>query len=369
MNFYDSLSFNWSFARFYGLNYFTNHQNKLQITRKSFIKGIIPGISFVLSSIIGLYTVRMKETNNQSFDIGSILLIVGQIGIVVQFTNGAVILLLAFFRRKELIKFYETVYKLDDVLVNKLEINLEYKKMKNVSSTRLSLAQLAFFIISFIIDCVQVQVSNESYILVLIIYNYSAGLNVMGSSEYLNGSKIIKYRFKSLNELLATSQVITANDLEKMIQCHLTLNGLITSMNKIYGSRQLSSITNDFVIIVVQLYSFFLAIDYNFNDDLYVKFLYGSLALPLLMSKIYFTSTTCQKVLSHKNKFGRLLKKFENSKHKESLEVSFLVNIYLIKNKNSKANRLFFFFRLTIFDYMNFILIISLQHLIFSTLM
>lgn len=321
MNFYDSLTFNWSFATFYGINYFTNHQNELKITTKSFIKGIIPGISFVLLSIIGMYLVRPEETDYQSFDIGSILFIVGQIGVFVQFTNGVIILMVAFFKRKELIKLYETLYELDDVLINTLDIKLNYKKMKKISTTRLCMVQLAFFIISCIID--YVHTSNESYILLLIIYNYSAGINVMGSIEYINGLKIIKSRFKSINELLATSQNIPAHDLETMFECHLTLNGLITRMNEIYGSRQLSSITNDFVIIVVQLYSFFVAIDNSFSDNLYVKFLYGSLMLPLLMSKLYITSTNCQKVLIHKKKFGKLLKKFENSK--KFIEVSYLV--------------------------------------------
>lgn len=324
MNFYDSLAFIWSFAKFYGLNYFTNHKNELKITTKSFITAIIPGISFFLLSIIGIYAIRPEETDYQSVGINTILYIVGQIGVFVQFTNGIIIIIMAFFHRKELIKFYETVYGLDDVLINKLEIKLDYKKLQIISIARLSMAQLSFFIISCIID--YVHATNESYIVILVIYSYSAGTNVMNSIEYINCAKIIKIRFKSLNKLLDTTQVISANDLEIMIECHLTLNGLITRMNEIFGSRQLSSITNDFVIIVVQLYSFFVAIDNNFNDVLIVKFLYGSLMLPSLMGKIYFTSTNCQKVQSQKNKFGKLLKKFENSK--VSMEVSYLVNTF-----------------------------------------
>lgn len=321
MNFYDSLEFNWSFARFYGLNYFTNQQKHLKITTKSFITAIIPGIIFILASIIGINIVRPDESDYQSFDIGSILFIVGQIGVFVQFTNGVLILLIAFFHRKELIQFYEKVYELDDVLQNKLEINLDYKKMQKISSIRLIMAQLTFLIISIIID--YVHASNESYILILLIYSYSSGINVMGSLEYINCAKIIKYRFKSLNELLTTTKAVTGNQLETMIKCHLTLNELITKINEIFGSRQLSSITNDFVIIVVQLYSYFVAIDNNFSDVLYVKFLYGSLMLPSLMGKLYFTSTNCQKVQSHKKKFGKLLKKLENSM--VSMEVTHLV--------------------------------------------
>lgn len=327
MNFYDSLEFSWSFARFYGLNYFTNHQTILKITTKSFITAIIPGISFILTSIIGIHVVRPEETDYQSFDIGSILFIVGQIGVFVQFTNGLLIIMIAFFQRKELIQFYKTVYELDDVLQNKLEINMNYKKMQKISGIRLFMAQFVFFIISCIID--YGHASNKSYILILLIYSYSAGINVMCSLEYINCAKIIKFRFKTLNELLATTNAVTAFQLETMIECHLMLNELITKMNEIFGSRQLSSITNDFVIIVVQLYSFFVAIDNNFSDDLYVKFLYGSLMLPSLMGKLYFTSTNCQKVQSHKIFFGKLLKKLENST--VSMEVYHLViilNIY-----------------------------------------
>lgn len=359
MNFYDSLSFNWSFSRFYGLNYFTNDHNKLKITKKSFTKAIIPGISFILLSFVGMFTVRAEQSDYQSFGITSLLFVVGQLGVFVQFTNGLIIMIVACLNRKGLLTFYETVFELDDILVNQLKIELDYRKMKSISSTRLS--QLVFLIIICIID--YVHASNSSYIIMLAIYSFSIGTNVMNSLEYINAAKIIKFRFKLLNKLIATTHDINPHDLETMMKCHFTLNDLITSMNEVFGSRQLSSITNDFVIIVVQLYSFFVAIDNNFNDVLYVKFLFGSLMLPSLMSKLYFTSTNCQKALSYKNKFGKLLKKFECLK--VTTEVSYLVYIFFLQF-NIFSNLIKLIFRLITFDCMNSKQIIDLQHFIFS---
>lgn len=326
MNFYDSLTFNWSFSRFYGLNFFTYEHNELKITTKSFIKALIPGIILILLSFVGIFTIRADENDYQSFGLSSLLFVVGQIGVFVQFMNGVIIMIMAYVNRKGLITFYETVFELDDILVNKLKMNLDYRKMKSVSSTRLSSAQIVFLIIICIID--YVHASNASYIIMLIIYSFAIGTNVMNSLEYINATKIIKFRFKLLNKLIATTQDIKPDDLEIMIECHFTLNGLITSLNEVFGSRQLTSITNDFVIIVVQLYSFFVAVDNDFNDVLYVKFLFGSLMLPSLMGKLYFTSMNCQKALSHKNKFGKLLKKFESSN--VTKEVSYLVFIFCI---------------------------------------
>lgn len=157
----------------------------------------------------------------------------------------------------------------------------------------------------------------------LVFYSYAAGTNIMSSFEYINGTKIIKIRFKLLNDVLIRTENINPTDLEIMIKCHITLNELITNMNKIYGSRQLSSITNDFVIIIVQLYSFFVSIDNSFHDGLYVKFIFKSLMMPTLITKIYFTAMNCQQVLSNKTDFGKLLRRFENSKISE--EVSHLV--------------------------------------------
>lgn len=327
MNFYDSLTYIWGFGRLYGLNYFTNHKNELKITNISFIRSLIPGISFILISLIGLFIIRPNESEYQVFG-RDVMYVVGRIGVIVQFTACIIIFVTSFTHRKDLMKFYEAVYELDNILLNNLEINLDYRKMKINGRKRLFSVQTGFCIVSCIID--YAYTSNASYIIILVVYSYSAAVNIINSLEFINCAKIIKIRFKLLNDLLITTKVLTPNDLEIMIKCHVTLNGLICNLNEIYGSRLLFSITNDFVIIISQLYSFFVTIDTSFNDSLHVKYLYGSLMLPSLMAKLYFTSTNCQKALSNKNNFGKSLRKFENSKM--TMEISYMVIRYFINN-------------------------------------
>lgn len=321
MNFYDSLTYNWGFERLYGLNYFTNHHNELKITTFSFIRSLIPGISFIGIFFFGILNLRVEETDYQASHVDNVVYVVGRLGIVVQFTTCLIIFLASFVHRKDLIKFYETVYGFDSILSKKLRINLNYRKMKQICRRRLFIVHTGFSIISVIID--YSYASNESYIPILIVYSYSAAVNIINSFDFINCGKIIKIRFKSLNDLIIQTNHLTVNDLKIMIECHLTLNGLITNINQIYGTRLLSSITNDFAIILVQLYSFFISIENSFDDGLYKKFLYGSLMLPSLMAKLYFVSTNCQKIVSNKKDFGKLLRKFENSKI--TVEMSHLV--------------------------------------------
>lgn len=321
MNFYDSLTCNWVFGRFYGLNYFTNHQNELKITTLSLIRSLIPGLSFIGILLIGLFNLRPEESDYQATHVDNVVYVVGRIGILVQFTTCLIIFVASFVHRKDLIHFYETVYGFDSILLNKLRVNLDYKKMKKISSRRLFSVHVGFFIVSSIID--YAYASNESYIPILIVYSYSAAVNIINSLDFINCGKIIKIRFKSLNDLIITTKAVTEIDLKLMIECHLILNELIDQINQIYGSRLLASITNDFVIILVQLYSFFVTIENSFVDGLYAKFLYGSLMLPSLMAKLYFTSTNCQKALNNKKDFGKFLRKLENSNM--SMEMACLV--------------------------------------------
>lgn len=317
MNFYNSLTYVWSYGRIYGLYYFTNHQNELKITNKS----LIPGICFILLTLYGYHIIIPDERDYHG--IQNIFIIVAQVGTSVQFLNCFVIFIMSFIHRKGILQFYERVNELDDILFNKLDIILDYKKMQFKSTFRLIMLQCGFFIISSVID--YFYASNQSYILLLLIYNYSAGSGLVSALEYITCTKIIKLRLKLLNELLIRCDHINPTDLEVMIECHFTLSGLIINLNEIYGLRQLSSITNDFAIIIVNMYSFFVSIN---NDFVYRKFLFGALMLPYLMSKIYFLVSNCQIVLINKNNFGKLLKKFENSK--TSTEVSYLVYRYFV---------------------------------------
>lgn len=231
-----------------------------------------------------------------------------EIGIVCQFMNCVVILIMSFIHRKTVIKLYEKIYALDEILLTKLEIYLDYKKMKLFTTIRMFGTHFGLCFISAIID--YVYASNTSYILLLLIYNYTSGCGLMNSLEFNNCTRIIKFRFKLLNDLLLKQfECIKPNDLEIMIKCHFKLNELINDVNEIYGIKQLSTITNDFVVIIVNMYAFLVSIENNFGEFGYVKFLFGSLMLPSLTTKLYFTVTNCQQALSNKKYFGQLLKK------------------------------------------------------------
>lgn len=324
MNFYDSQSLVWPIGRFFGLYYFKNHQNELKITNYSVILALIPGVCFLLLAIIGILNLVPDEGDMEVFGIGFIFLLVSRIGIVVQLMNCVVIFTMSFVHRNGVLMFYQNINELDGILINKLKIKLNYKKMKIRSSVRLASLEIGFIIISFIID--YVSATNKSYILIVLLYNFTAGSGLTSAYEYIHCTKMIKCRLESLNVVLRTERINSKN-LEIMIKCHFTLHRLIIKMNKIYGLRQLSSITNDFVIILVQLYSYFVSIE-NGWQFVYVKYLIGSLMLPYLMAKLFFMSTCCQQVLSNKKKFGNLLKKLENLKTVDE-EISSLVYLLL----------------------------------------
>lgn len=91
MNFYDSLTYVWAFGRIYGLNYFTNNQNVLKITNNSFMASLIPGISFILLSLFGMHILIPDKSDYQLYSVTSVILVVEQIGIVMQFMNCFVI--------------------------------------------------------------------------------------------------------------------------------------------------------------------------------------------------------------------------------------------------------------------------------------
>lgn len=323
MNFYDSQIYIWSLGRFFGLYYFTNHQNELKITNNSVISALVPGICLVLITIYGIANLIPDE--KEVLGIGTIFLVVSQIGIMMQFMNCVVIFIMSFIHRKGVMIFFKKINELDDILIKKLKINFDYKKMKTISSTRMIGLEIGLIIICFIIN--YFTISNNSYIIIVLIYNYAAGSGLTSAMEYIHCTKMVKFRFESLNDILRTHN-INPKDLKTMIECHYTLNGLITKMNAIFGLRQLSSITNDFVIILVQLYSFFVSIENDFRHFIYVKFLIGSLMIPYLVAKIFFMSTNCHTVLNNKKKFGNLLKRIENLRTTDEDIFSLVYTLY-----------------------------------------
>lgn len=326
MNFYDSLIYVWCFERLYGLNYLTNQQNELKITNNSFIRSLIPGTFFVILTFFGIYIYIPEENDSKLNGIGSIILVVGQIEIIVQYMNCSLMFILSFIHRKKTLRLYEKINELDEILLNKLEIYLDYSEMKKSSTRRLIGTHFGLCILSSIID--YAYASNKSYILLLLIYNYSSGSALTNSLELNNFARIIKFRFKKLNHLLIKKfEYIDPYELEIMIKCHSTLNELINDINEIYGLKQLSAITNDFLIIIVNMFAYLVSIKNNFSEFNSVRFLFGSIMLPSLMSKLYFTSHNCQKAVKNKNNFGKLLKNLNHLKMTE--EVSHLVCISL----------------------------------------
>lgn len=320
MNFYESLTFIWSFGNFFGVNYQISHNNELKISNKSLLIGIL----FILLSIIGVFIVQPEEDDYKFItSTTSILYIVIQFGLVLQYGNTIFILVISFIQRKQMLKFYKTVFELDIVLQNSLRVNHNYVKMRYKSSKNLLQIFGILIVVSFIID--YFYAGNLTYVPILIINNFTDGLAIMSSLEYYYCTKIIQRRFKALNKLIVNTQKLIPNELDIMITCHYKLNYLISLINKIFGFKLLLSITNDFGTIIIQLYSFFISVDNNFDDFVYMKFLSGALMTPILITKIVSTVKSCHTTIALKNNFGKHLKK--KNYLKINGPVSILVNI------------------------------------------
>lgn len=307
MNFYDSLTYIWSFGQFFGVNYLISHNNELKFTNKSLLTVII----FLLLSIIGVFIVQPEEDDYKFISsTTSILYIVIQLGMVLQYGNTILILVISFIQRKQISKFYKNVNDLDIVLQKSLKVNHNYERMRYESSRNLCQIFGTLIVVSFVID--YFYAGNLTYVPILIINNFTDGLAIISSVEYYYCTKIIQKRFKALNKLITKSESIKPNELELMITCHYKLNYLISLINKMFGLKQLLSITNDFGIVTIQLYSFFISVDNNFDDFVYMKFLSGALMTPILVTKIVVVAKSCHETIAVKNKFGKLLKKFKN---------------------------------------------------------
>lgn len=316
MNFYDSLTYIWSFGQFFGINYLINHNDELKITNRSLITGII----FISLTIIGVVIVQPEE-DDVKFITGStsILYIVIQFGLFLQFGNTIFILVISLIQRKEILRFFKTIFELDIVLQESLQVNHNYERMRYKSSRNLFQIFGILILVCFIID--YVYAGNLTYVPIIIVNNFNDGLALMSSVDYFYCTKIIQKRLKALNKLVIQNQKLKPNELEIMITCHYKLNNLICLINKMFGLKQLLSITNDFAIVIVQLYSFFISVDNNFDDFVYMKFLSGALMTPILVTKIVITVQSCHKTIALKNNFGKLLLKIQNLKIDEPVSI------------------------------------------------
>lgn len=328
MNFYESSSYIWFLGRLYGLFYFTHNQNVLKITIKSLFLSLIPGCVFVVVLIFAIFTVHASE-DELSAAVGgkslTILVIVSAFGIISQFFNCIVILIVSFSKREKVLNFYKTIYKLDAILENKLNIYFDYEKMRNKDLKKLIFLTCFYIIVFGIISYAYTM--NISYISLNVLSTFTYGSDLFTSIDYYYSIKIIQIRFKSLNKLITQSLSITPNELEIMIESHFILNQLIIEMNQIHGFKKLINITNDFLFVITQLYAIFTTIDENVFNLIYMKILLGLMVMPILIAKIGFTAQCCEETLANKKLFGQLLKKLDNFESTGSISdlVKFLI--------------------------------------------
>lgn len=332
MNFYESNSHVWFLCRSYSIYFFTNNKNDLKITKKSFLISSIPAIIFFTSIALSFAFITFKDSDFESYgDTNSILFIVSMFGILAQHFNSCLILISSLNHRNEILLFYNKLNELDNQLNKKLNIKFDYKKLKKKTLKILLLICVTYILITFVI--IYIYVNTFAFILLSIIFNFINGIEIISSFEYFYLTKIIKYRFNSLNneliEIVETSKIVPSQ-LESMIKCHFLINCLITDMNTIYGLIKLSSIVNDFLLFLSQLYAFFVSIDskaiFSYSNS---KYLIGLMSLPFVIGKMVTTANGCQKAIKAQKNFGKLLKTLESNE-----EVSDLVKILVVCLKN-----------------------------------
>lgn len=362
MNFYESNSYIWFLGRFYGLFYFTHDQGVLKITRKSFFISILPACVFVAILVVAVFTVRASN-DEVSATIGdkttAVLVVVSVFGIVSQFSNCFVILIVAYNKREKVLNFYKTVNKLDAIFENKLNIYFDYEKKKRKDFWKL-FNLTGFYLLTFVVISYAYTV-NYTYISIMFLSIFTYGSDLFTSIDYYYSIKIIQKRFKSLNKLFTGSSSITLNKLEIMIESHFILNQLIAEMNQIHGFKKLFNITNDFLFIITQLYAIFTTIDEKELKVMYMKVLLGLMVTPVLIVKIVLTANCCEKTVACKKKFGKLLKGMDHFECNGS--VSDLVYNFTFFSFNYLFNSRYF--RFTILEYLSFIQkMLNLQQMI-----
>lgn len=326
MYFFESHSHVWFLCRFYSIYFFTNHKNKLKITKKSFLISSIPAITFLIAIVLVYMFIKFEDSDIESYgDSTSILFIVSMLGICAQQLNSLVIVISSINHRNEILLLYNKLYELDNQLNNELNIKFDYKKLKQNTFKMLILICVPYILLTCVIN--YVYIDHFSYMLLSIIFNFINGVEIISSFEYFYWTKIIKYRFNSVNslliEIIETSNIVPSQ-LESMIKSHILINCLITDVNKIYGIIKLSSIGNDFLLFLAQFYAFFVSIDgsdsiLNYSNS---KYFIGLMSLPFVFGKMVTTAIGCQKTKKAQSNFGKLLKTVEYNK-----EISYLVRI------------------------------------------
>lgn len=308
MNLNESHSYAWGFCRCFGVCYLLNSKNRLKITNKPLLVGLI----VTLAVIFGYYTTQFEPLDQESYGTkNSIMFIVLAFGVLSQFWNCFVILISPMNQRQRALKFYEKLSDLDMVLQNKLGIQFDYKKLKNNNLKDLLTVSVLYIIVSCVLSYVFIM--NITYVPFIFVFNFFNGAEVMNSYDYYYCTKLIKYRFRALNGHLIDSMETSKMNpckLEEMIKCHSTLNNLIKDLNQIYGLKMLLRITNNFVLILSQACGVLIAIEHNFNSYLRIKYLCGLLTVPFLIIKMVIIAKACEDTVAVKNMFGKLLRAY-----------------------------------------------------------
>lgn len=325
MNLNESHSYVWFLDRFFGICYLSNNNNRLKITNKP----LLAGFTLILAVIFGFYTTQF-EPDDQAGKTTSILFITLVFGILSQFWNCIVILISSLNQRQRVLKFYKKLDNLDMTLQSKLDIQFDYKKLKNHNLRDLLIISIGFSIISLIIN--YMYIINITYVTLTLVFTFTNGSEIISSYDYYYCTNLIKYRFTALNRYLIDSietSIVNPYKLEELIKCHFTLNSLIQDLNKMYGLKKLLSITNDFILLLSQFYSIFTSIEDNFNSYSHMKYLCGLLTIPSLIFKMVIINKTCQDTVAAKNMFGKLLKAYNNLETNFNKSISELVNSLL----------------------------------------
>lgn len=317
MNFYESHSNVLFLCRFFSLHFFSHHKDELKLTRKSFFISSVHAIIYLTSLVLGYMFTKIDNSDLDIYgDRSSILFIISMLGIVAQQLNSFVIIISSVNQRKEVLVLYEKLYELDNNLKNKLNIEFDYKMLKQNTLKTLGLLGIPYFILSAFIN--YIYINHLSYIPLSIIFNFINGAEIVSSLEYFYLTKIIKYRFNAVNKLLKESiktSKIYPSQIDAMIKSHISTNCLITDLNNIHGVKKLSSLTNDFFLFLSQFYAFFISLDngksiLSFSNS---KYLIGLMSMPFTIGKIVTTAIGCKKAIKAQHNFGKLLKAIGNN--------------------------------------------------------
>lgn len=351
MNFYESHSHVWFLGRLLGSFHLKYHKNQLRFTNISLLSALV----FIVSLLFAVFIIRYEKEDQSTYGIQrSVLYSISVFKELSLAMNCIVTFIDSFKKRKKSLKFFKKLFEFDTIIKAQLNIHFDYKRLRQRHTRRLKIISIFFFIISAAI--ISVYILNVTYIPLAIVYSFTYGSAFTASFDYYYCTKLIKYRFKALNNKLIEEinlSKISPCKLQVMIKCHFTLNDLIKDINEIHGFKKLMTISNDFTLIVSQLYALFISINSNFSSYIHIQYLFELLTMPYIVINLVVTAKVCQETISCKNMFGKLLKGCVCNG--VVFKLVFIVIIFFGVYKNK------LFSRLIILDYTICIMMLNLQ--------